>query len=235
MLSIVIPTLNEKDNIDRLIGSLKPQMKEDDEIIVVDAHSNDGTRDIAKKHGAKVVLQEPKGIGLAKTEGAKNSVNDVLVFLDADCIPSESFLSGIRSHFRNDEVVAVGGLDLYESDSSLWKFMYDTYSKGVFYSAALTHKLTGKYWIAANNSAYKKDTFFSVGGLRSVICEDVDMMQRLPPSKNVVYDSRLVLTLSDRRFREGGFFRTLGLWFWSNILIILGKGAGTEGYRTHEN
>ena len=235
MLSIVIPTLNERDNIDRLIGHLKPQMEEGDEIIVVDAYSNDGTREIVKKHGAKIVLQKPSGIGLAKTEGARQSANEVLVFLDADCIPSENFLSAIRLHFRNNEVDAVGGLDLYESESAFWKFMYDTYSKGVFYSAALNHRLTGKYWIAANNSAYKKDTLFSVGGLRSVICEDVDMMQRLPPSKHVVYDSSLVLTLSDRRFREGGFFRTLGLWFWSNILILLGKGAGTEGYRTHDN
>ena len=235
MLSIVIPTLNEKENIDRLIANLKTQMKEGDEIIIVDAHSNDGTQEIVQKHGAKLILQKPIGIGLAKTEGAKHSANDVLVFLDADCIPSENFLNDIRVHFQNKNPDAVGGLDLYESDSPVWKLMYDTYSKSVFYSAALTHKLTGKYWVAANNSAYKKDTFFSVGGLRSVVCEDVDMMQRLPPSKNVVYDPNIVLTLSDRRFKEGGFFRTLGLWFWSNILIMAGKSAKTDGYRTHEN
>jgi len=235
MLSIVIPTLNEKDNIDRLIGHLKAQMKEGDEIIIVDAHSNDGTQETVKKHGAKLILQEPVGIGLAKTEGAKQSANDFLVFLDADCTPSENFLADIRTHFLSRNPDAIGGLDLYESDSPLWKWLYDTYSKGVFYSAALAHKLTGKYWVAANNSAYRKDVFLSVGGLRSVVCEDMDMMKRLPPSKNVVYDPKLVLTLSDRRFREGGFFRTLGLWFWSNILIMLGKGAGTDGYRTHEN
>lgn len=231
MLSIVIPTLNEKENTDRLISHLKPQMEKGDEIIVVDAYSTDGTPEIAKKHGAKVVSQKPKGIGLAKTEGAKHAKNDVFVFLDADCVPSKDFLPRIKSHFKNNNTHAVGGMDLYESDSSIWRFLYNAYSKGVFYSALLTHKLTGKYWIAANNSAYKKDVFFSVGGLRSVICEDVDMMQRLPPSKNVIYDSSLVLTLSDRRFKEDGFFRTLGLWSWSNILILFGKGADTKGYR----
>jgi len=233
MLSIVIPTLNEKDNVDRLISHLKAQMDEKDEVIVVDAHSNDGTQDIVKTHGAKLILQKPIGIGLAKTEGAKHAKNNVLVFLDADCIPSDNFLTDIKSHFKNSNIRAVGGLDLYESDSRFWKFMYDTYSKFVFHWARATHRLTGKYWVAANNSAYRKDIFFSVGGLRSVVCEDVDMMQRLPPSKDVIYDSNLVLTLSDRRFREGGFFRTLGLWLWSDILLLLGKGADTKGYRTH--
>lgn len=232
MLSIIVPTLNEKDNIDKLITYLNKQIEKGDEIIVVDAYSTDGTQDIVKKHGAKLVLQKPMGIGLAKTEGAKHAKNDIFVFLDADCIPSENYLLGIRAHFSNSEVLAVGGLDLYESDSVIWKFLYDTFSRIVFYSAVLNHKITGKYWIAANNSAYRKDVFFSVGGLRSVICEDVDMMQRLSASKNVIYDSGLVLTISDRRFREGGFFRTMALWLWSDILIILGKGADTKGYRT---
>ncbi|NYZ77317.1 glycosyltransferase [Candidatus Micrarchaeota archaeon] len=231
MLSIVIPTLNEKDNVDRLLSHLTEQMEDGDEIIIVDAYSKDGTPDIALRHGAKVVFQKPVGIGLAKTEGAKHAKNSVLVFLDADCIPAGDFLKKMKSHFKRKDVHAVGGLDLYESDSALWKFLYDTYSTGVFYSAALMHKLTGKYWIAANNAAYRKNLFFSVGGFRSVICEDTDMMQRLPPSKKVKYDPELVLTLSDRRFRENGFFRTLGLWLWSNVLIFAGKGAPTGGYR----
>ncbi len=231
MLSIIIPTLNEKENVDRLLTHLKVQMDGEDEIIIVDAYSKDGTPETAGKHGAKVIFQKPKGIGLAKTEGAKHAKNDIFVFLDADCVPAKDFLPRIKSHFRNKDIHAVGGLDLYESDSGIWKFIYNTYSKLVFYSAALTHKITGKYWLAANNSAYRRCVFFSVGGFRSVVCEDMDMMQRLPPSKNVKYDKDIILTLSDRRFREDGFFRTLILWLWSDILLLLGKGVDTKGYR----
>jgi len=231
MLTIIIPTLNEKDNIERLLGSLRLQMDGRDEVIIVDAHSTDGTHEIARQHGARVVLQKPMGIGLAKTEGAKHAKNKIFVFLDADCVPSADFLPKIKSYFSNGDVHAVGGLDLYESDSTIWKFLYDTYSRGVFYSAVLMHKLTGKYWIAANNAAYHKDVFFSVGGFRSVVCEDMDMMQRLPASRKVKYDGKLILTLSDRRFREAGFFRTLGLWLWSDILLLLGRHTDTKGYR----
>ncbi len=233
MLSIVIPTLNEKENLERLLVHLKKQMKRGDEVVVVDAYSRDGTPEVARKHGAKLVSQKPAGIGLAKTEGAKHAKNDIFVFLDADCVPSEKFLDKIRSHFKDDNLLAVGGLDLYESDSAFWRFLYNSYSRVVFYSAALIHRLTRKYWFATNNSAYRKDIFFSVGGFRSVVCEDTDMMKRLPASRNAKYDSGMVITLSDRRFREGGFFRTLGLWTWSNFLIMLGREVDTKGYRKH--
>lgn len=231
MLSIIIATLNERDNLNRLLTHLDKQLDKDDEVIIVDGYSKDGTADVAREYGARVILQKPCGIGLAKTEGAANARNDILVFLDADCIPCDTFLGRIKSHFTNSNLDALAGLDLYESNSKIWKFIYDSYSRKVFCIGILMYKITGKYWIPANNGAYKKSVFFSVGGFRSVVCEDMDITQRLKPSKKVMYDDRLIVTLSDRRFRENGFFRTILLWVWSDILIIFGKGACTEGYR----
>jgi glycosyltransferase involved in cell wall biosynthesis len=231
MLSFIIPTLNEERHIEPLLRHLSPQLEGKDEIIIVDSFSKDRTVEIAKGYGARVITQPKSGIGLAKTEGARNAKNDIFVFMDADCVASRGFVERIKSHFSDPKVAAVGGLDLYSSDSGLWRFLYNTYSRGVFHSSRLTHTLTGKFWIPANNSAYRKDVFFSVGGFRSVVCEDTDMMHRMPPSRNVVYDPDLVLTLSDRRFRENGFFRTLALWGWSNVTCLAGNGTSTKGYR----
>ena len=232
MLSFIIPTLNEEIYIQDLLRSLKPQLRQEDEIIVVDSYSKDKTVATAKEYGAKVLMQPKSGIGLAKTAGAKSAKNGIFVFMDADCVAPSDFSERIRNHFADSKVVAVGGLDLYHSDSGVWKTIYDTYSRGVFYSGKLMHALTGKYWIPANNCAFRKETFFSVGGYRSVVCEDTDMMFRLPPSRNVVYDSNLKLTLSDRRFKEHGFFRTVVLWGWSNVVAFFGSGKSTQGYRT---
>ncbi|MBI5355560.1 MAG: glycosyltransferase [Candidatus Aenigmarchaeota archaeon] len=231
MLSFIIPTLNEEKYIEPLLRSIKPQMTGNDEIIVVDSNSADKTVSIAEKYGAQVLQQPKNGIGLAKTAGAKTAKNDIFVFMDADCVPCKGFAEGIRRHFSNPKVVAVGGLDLYHSDSKMWGVLYNAFSKGVFRSAQLMHSITGKYWIAANNCAFRRELFFSVGGYRSVICEDTDLMKRLPPSRGIVYDSSMILTLSDRRFRQQGFFRTLGLWGWSNMAALVGKGASTSGYR----
>jgi len=234
MLSIIVPTLNEEEHIRALMEALGPQLAKGDEVIVVDAYSKDRTAEIARKHKARVVLHPKSGVGLARTKGAEAAKNGVLVFLDADCIPSDDFAHRIRKHFRGGKTVAVGGLDLYNSDSGLWKFVYNTYSKGIFHSARITHFITGKYWVAANNCAIRKDLFFKAGGYRSVICEDMDLMKRLPASRDVVYDGNLVMLLSDRRFSEIGFFRTVALWGWSNIAAWVGDGVDVMGGYTKE-
>ncbi|HYW82037.1 MAG TPA: glycosyltransferase, partial [Spirochaetia bacterium] len=55
MVSIVIPTFNEAAYLPRLLSSISAQDFRDREIIVADNGSRDGTRDVAKKHGARVV------------------------------------------------------------------------------------------------------------------------------------------------------------------------------------
>jgi len=231
MLSIIVPTLNEEEHIDAVLTNLKPQLGFEDEIIVVDAFSKDKTADIAKKHGAKVILHPKSGVGYARTVGAKEAKNDILVFIDADCSPSRDFAERIRKHFSDKRIVAVGGLDLYESDSRILGTLYNSYSVGVFHLVRFNHFLTGKYWVPANNCAIRKDVFFSVGGYRSVICEDTDLMARLPPSRDIVYDGKLRMALSDRRFKQDGFFKTVGLWGWSNISAMMGKGVDVmKGY-----
>jgi glycosyltransferase involved in cell wall biosynthesis len=233
MLSVVIPTYNEEEHIGRLLQLLHPQLMEGDEIIIVDSFSKDRTVEIAKRLGARIVLEPKRGNGLARTAGAMAATNDIVVFVDADCVPSPDFISRMRKHFSAEQVVAVGGLDLYHTDSGARKFVYNTFSKTVFYTAKLTHAFTGKYWLASNNCAYRKEVFLDAGGYRSVICEDTDLTRRLPPSKNVVYDSKLEVSLSDRRFKKEGFFSTIGLWGKSNIAAWMGKGRDSSGYKTN--
>jgi glycosyltransferase involved in cell wall biosynthesis len=232
MLSVIIPTYNEEEHIGRLLVSLRPQLAEGDEIVVVDSRSSDRTAEIAQRHGARIVSEPKKGNGLARTAGAAAAKNGIIVFVDADCVPSKDFIARIKKHFSSPRIVAVGGLDLYQSDSGLSRLIYDTFSRSVFYTAKLTHMLTGKYWLASNNCAYRKEVFLSAGGYRSVICEDTDLTRRLPPSRHVVYDSRLAVSLSDRRFKKDGFFGTVGLWGKSNIAAWTGKGVDSSGYKT---
>jgi glycosyltransferase involved in cell wall biosynthesis len=232
MLSVIIPTYDEEEHIGRLLGSLHPQLHEGDEMIVVDSYSKDRTVEVARGFGAKIVLEPKRGNGLARTAGAHAASNPIVIFVDADCVPSNDFMARVRRHFSAPEVVAVGGLDLYHSDSGARKFVYDTFSRTVFYTAKLTHAMTGKYWLASNNCAFRKDVFLDAGGYRSVICEDTDLTRRLAPSRNVVYDSGLKVSLSDRRFRKDGFISTVGLWGRSNIAAWMGRGRDSAQYKT---
>jgi len=231
VLSIIIPTLNEEEHIGNVLADLKPQLRPEDELIVVDGQSRDRTVEIARKHGAKILMQPKKGNGLARTEGARIAKNDIIVFIDADSKVPPGFTERIRGHFSNPELLLVGGLDLYYSDSKAWKFVYDSYSRIIFLMGKANHAISRECWVPSNNSAFRKDVFLSAGGYRSVVCEDADLMRRLPRTGNIIYDDRLVLDLSDRRFRQHGFFRTVALWSWGNLKLILGSKVGSEDYK----
>ena len=231
MLSIIIPTLNEEEHIERVLLDLRPQMKKEDEILISDSRSTDRTVEIAKKHGAQVLFPEEMGKGMACTVAARASKNPVLVFLDADSQVPEGYLDKIREHFSDPELLVIGGLDLYSSESYAWKWTYDTYSRFIFLLAKANHLLTRECWVPSNNSAFRKDVFLDVGGYRSVICEDSDLMKRFPKTRKIIYDNDLRVTLSDRRFRQNGFFRTIALWSWSNLNLFIGNKVDSGNYK----
>ncbi len=231
MISIIIPTLNEEEHIGDVLENLRPQLSKKDEVIVVDSHSNDKTVEIAKGYGAKVLTRPKNGNGLAKTEGAKEASNDVVVFIDADTKISPDFVKRIKEHFSDPDLLFLGGMNLYSSDSRAWKLIYDTYSRAIFYLGKANHAITKECYVPPNNSAFRKDVFLKAGGYRSVVCEDADLMRRLPRSRRIRYDKDMVLTLSDRRFKSHGFFRTVGLWTWGNLSLMFGGKVGSEDYK----
>ncbi len=83
-VSVVIPTLNEAENL-RILLPLVPDWIH--EIIVVDGHSIDGTVDVARGHSNRVmiVIATQRGKGAALRSGFAAASGDVIVALDADC------------------------------------------------------------------------------------------------------------------------------------------------------
>jgi glycosyltransferase involved in cell wall biosynthesis len=80
-ISVVIPTRDEEGLVGEIVDSVRPYA---DEILVVDGHSRDRTRDIALEHGARVVLDRGKGKGDALRLALDEAAGDIVVFIDAD-------------------------------------------------------------------------------------------------------------------------------------------------------
>ena len=103
MLSIVIPTKNEADNIAACIGAFRARLDRNEvEAIVVDNESKDRTCDIAKEHGARVYRQGPERCA-QRNRGWREAGGDYIMFVDADMIVPEetqveilSILSGAQ-------------------------------------------------------------------------------------------------------------------------------------------
>lgn len=83
LLSIIIPTLNEVDNLPSLLADLRGQQGIASEIIVADGGSTDGTRSRAREFGVAVVASDP-GRGRQMNAAAGTATGDLLLFLHAD-------------------------------------------------------------------------------------------------------------------------------------------------------
>jgi glycosyltransferase involved in cell wall biosynthesis len=85
-VSVVIPTLNEADNLRLLLPVLPSWVSE---VIIVDGCSTDDTVEVAQKFGddshIRIVMEPRKGKGFALRAGFIAAKGDIIVALDADC------------------------------------------------------------------------------------------------------------------------------------------------------
>jgi dolichol-phosphate mannosyltransferase len=80
-VTVVIPTRDEEGLIGEIIDGVRPHA---DEVLVVDGHSRDRTREIAAARGARVILDHRKGKGEALRLSITEATGDIVVFIDAD-------------------------------------------------------------------------------------------------------------------------------------------------------
>jgi 4,4'-diaponeurosporenoate glycosyltransferase len=113
-IAVVVPARDEADALPALLGALVPQLRADDELVVVDDHSTDGTGAVATRHGARVVVPPPLPDGwLGKPHacwhGASSTRAPSLVFVDADVTPAADLLDAVCAALdRHDtDVVSV--------------------------------------------------------------------------------------------------------------------------------
>jgi len=88
-ISVIIPARNEELNLPELLASLSRQTLKPSEVIVVDDHSTDRTREIAESFGVTVIASPElpegwTGKSWALWNGYLKSNGDILIFLDAD-------------------------------------------------------------------------------------------------------------------------------------------------------
>ncbi|MDI9616741.1 MAG: S-layer glycoprotein N-glycosyltransferase AglJ [Methanothrix sp.] len=86
---VLIPTLNEAGSIRGVIEGFRSMGFQD--ILVIDGHSTDGTPDLAREAGARVIVQSGSGKGQALLEAFGHIDKEYIVLIDGDgtYLPSE--------------------------------------------------------------------------------------------------------------------------------------------------
>lgn len=117
MLSVVIPILNEVDQLPQLFDTLANQVGISFEVILIDGGSTDGSRELAEELAQRAafpcrVESGPRGRGRQLNEGFKLSTGQSLLFLHADSQFRENMALAKALKFLDKAVEKVGHTQL---------------------------------------------------------------------------------------------------------------------------
>jgi glycosyltransferase involved in cell wall biosynthesis len=184
--SVVIPARNSGRTIRTTIDALRNGTRSADEILVVDGCSEDGTAEIARQRGARVVVNPKRHTAAARQCGVVSCTGDVIAFTDSDCIPAADWLQRIAGRFESDPLLdGVGGKVVLSAPRN----EIQRYSAHVFEnimrfpdSEVLVARKGMAGSFAGANCAYRKDAVQRVGGFREEFtnhAEEIDLFWRL--------------------------------------------------------
>jgi glycosyltransferase involved in cell wall biosynthesis len=142
-IAAVIPALDEAQSIARVVEGLRAQaLLASGEIIVVDNGSTDGTGEIARRVGARVVREERRGYGYACLAGVLAADDaEVIVLLDGDAADDPEDLPRVLEPLlagEADLVVGSRALGSRAKGSMTWQQVF-----GNHLAAFLMHALYG--------------------------------------------------------------------------------------------
>jgi dolichol-phosphate mannosyltransferase len=109
-LSIILPVVNECENLRQLVPRLKAVMERERvrfEVIVVDGGSSDGTPQAATELGARAVPERRRGYAGALETGFAEAQGDYILTLDADLSHEPAFAAKLwRARSEADIIIA---------------------------------------------------------------------------------------------------------------------------------
>ncbi|MFT6849811.1 MAG: cellulose synthase/poly-beta-1,6-N-acetylglucosamine synthase-like glycosyltransferase [Sphingobacteriales bacterium] len=126
-ISVLIPARNEELRLGPCLDSLMLQTYPKDklEIIVIDDHSEDGTSQLARSYGVKVI--EMKDINtnsykkLAIEKGVAQATGEYILTTDADCYVPENWAKKMVSYFLTENAKFIAGPVAYHNDNSIFE------------------------------------------------------------------------------------------------------------------
>jgi glycosyltransferase involved in cell wall biosynthesis len=213
-VSVVIPAYNEGNRIDMCLTALLAQdySAAGFEIIVVNNRSSDDTASRAAGYPVMLIHEPEIGPASARNAGIHAARGDIIAFVDADCVPSNSWLRELLTGIEDPDIGCfVGEILPLHPARMLAQYIHDRKL------ICQMHLLTRTPPVAASgNIAYRKTAFGALGLFDTdfMTGEDNDLFWRLVKSDRFrirynplaivahAHPSRLPL-FARRCFREG--------------------------------
>ncbi|MBQ9986616.1 MAG: glycosyltransferase [Oscillospiraceae bacterium] len=221
--SIVVATKSRVKLLTELIESIDVAGKNycgECEVLIVDdsiPEESEAVRKVCEEHSCEYVFYE-NSVAAKRNYGVTLAKNDVILFLDSDCICTEHILERYAEKYTDEKVAAVAGpLEFVGEDTWFWKAIEATPFLTCFY---LPRFLPRVEWGVTANFSVRKSVFLEVGGFdetfRRPAGEDVDLGMKIcdkgyvinAASEAGVYHSKKTWIPVRAMFRRLNFYGT---------------------------
>ena len=173
-LSIIIPTRNRAQYLDKMLDSLLQQTvsKEEFEVIIIDNGSTDSTRFICRNRRKdflhfKYIFEKKPGLHFGRNRGFLEAKGKYLLFADDDIIAFPTWVEGILEGFKYENVALVGGnvIPKFEKAEPEWIKDFLVYKDGFYIMSQLSviwtnmqaNKIVNPYYIFGCNFGVKRE------------------------------------------------------------------------------
>jgi glycosyltransferase involved in cell wall biosynthesis len=221
--SLIIPAYNEEAYLGTLLKSLDRARAcyvggpDQIEVVVADNASTDGTADLARRRGCRVVQEEKRVIAAARNAGARHAQGQVLAFIDADNVIHPEIFNAIDRSLSTGKVIAgASGVKL------------ERMSLGIAVTYALMVPMA---WITGMDTGVvfcRREDFETIGGYNEdlLYAEDVQFLWNLMllgrrRGQRLARITSVKAVFSTRKFDEYGdwHYLWLGLCFLYGLLF----------------
>ena len=117
-VAILIPTINNADELEIVLDRLAQQTYPDLEVVIADSKSRDHTKDVCEKYGATWIDDPSTNRADACNFALEQMDHDLVLFTDDDTIPPLDWAEKLIRWFKDPEVGAVGGPNFAPDDDS---------------------------------------------------------------------------------------------------------------------
>jgi lipopolysaccharide/colanic/teichoic acid biosynthesis glycosyltransferase/glycosyltransferase involved in cell wall biosynthesis len=188
-VSVIVPAHDAAQTIQECMEALLEQSlpQGEVEVIVVDDGSTDGTVTLAQAVGVRVLTQPHRGPAAARNLGASQASGDILLFTDADCAPTPTWIEEMTRPFTSTglsassdpEVVGVKGTYLTRQRELVARFVQVEYEDKY-------DRLAGQEridFVDTYSAGYRREVFLANGGFDTTFptasVEDQELSFRL--------------------------------------------------------
>ncbi len=223
-VSVVIPAHNEENVIAATLRTVLEQDYPDFEVIVVDNASSDRTSEVARSFAVRVVHEPKKGLLHARECGRKEATGEIIVQMDADCLPESDWLSRGVAHFSDPRIAAAAGPYDYFDGQPFFR-AFSLFSQRYVYKgmSVIIQTLGMGAVLIGGNSFIRASALEKEGGYNTDLAfygEDTDTARRVVRHGKVVFDRHLIQKTSARRFKAEGSFKITVLYLFHFFKVL---------------